>query len=90
VLGDNCTCGLTLDAQSPSRMTITDSLPITCGQSCAGGVAHLDALDATTFITRIWTASDSRPLYAGCRPPSHKASGGLVPGDTITPGFDSA
>ena len=34
--------------------------------------------------------SDSRPLYAGCRPPGHQASGGLVPGDMITPGFDSS
>jgi hypothetical protein len=32
---------------------------------------------------------DSRPLYPGCRPPSHQASNGLVPGDMITPGFDS-
>jgi len=30
----------------------------------------------------------SRPLYAGRRPPSHQASGGLVPGDRNAPGFD--
>jgi hypothetical protein len=30
----------------------------------------------------------SRPLYAGRRPPSHQASGGLVPGGGNAPGFD--
>ena len=29
----------------------------------------------------------SRPLYAGRRPPSHQAPGGLVPGDRDAPGF---
>jgi len=34
--------------------------------------------------------SDSRPLYAGRRPPSHQAPGGLVPGWRNGPGFDDA
>src|SRR5208283_1539363 len=33
-------------------------------------------------------ASDSRPLYAGRRLPSHQAPGRLVPGDRDAPGFD--
>jgi len=32
--------------------------------------------------------SDSRPLYAGRRPPNHQAPGGLVPGCLRDPGFD--
>jgi hypothetical protein len=34
--------------------------------------------------------SDSRPLYAGRRPPSHQAPGGLVPEEIHAPGFDDA
>src|SRR5208337_3115592 len=34
--------------------------------------------------------SDSRPLYAGRRPPSHQAPGGLVPAEIHAPGFDDA
>src|SRR5580693_1169356 len=34
-------------------------------------------------------ASDSRPLNAGCRPPNHQASGGLVPEGRHTSGFDN-
>jgi len=34
--------------------------------------------------------SDSRPLYAGRRPPSHQVSRGLVPGWRNSPGFDDA
>src|ERR1700730_9075602 len=33
-------------------------------------------------------ASDSRPLFAGRRLPSHQAHGRLVPGSTHVPGFD--
>jgi hypothetical protein len=32
--------------------------------------------------------SESRPLYAGRRPPNHQAPGELVPGDGNAPGFD--
>src|SRR3954447_27030641 len=73
---DGC-CDGRRHSPSPSRASAPIHLKV-ASRKAPAGTPHL----------RTDSVSASRPLYAGRHLPSHQASGRLVPGDRVTPGFD--